>query len=74
MSVQAYKPLYSAKEAAAVLLVNTNSVYELMNSGKLPYLVLGKRKIRGTDLERFIESYPAAKAGEGGQTHEESRV
>lgn len=64
MSVQTYKPLYSAREAAEILLMNVNSVYELMNTGKLPYLILGKRKIRGTDLEQFIESYPVEKAGE----------
>jgi hypothetical protein len=31
-----------------------------MNKGDLPYLILGKgngsRKVRGSDLERFIES------------------
>ena len=64
MSVQTYKPLYSAREAAEILLMNDNSVYELMNTGKLPYLILGKRKIRGTDLEHFIETYPIEKAGE----------
>lgn len=32
-----------------------------MNSGELPYLVLGSKKIRGSDLERFIEKYPAEK-------------
>ena len=32
-----------------------------MNRGELPYLVLGSKKIRGSDLERYIESYPAEK-------------
>ena len=58
--VEAYKPLYTAKQAAQILLVNVASVYELMNTGQLPYLILGKgsgtRKIRGSDLEKFIES------------------
>lgn len=55
--VEPYKPLYTVKQAAAILLTNVNAVYDLMNSGKLPYLNLGSKKIRGSDLERFIESY-----------------
>ncbi len=55
--VQPYKPLYTAKEVSAILKVNVNFVYELMNCGQLPYLLLGSRKIRGSDLEKFIESY-----------------
>ena len=57
-----YKPLYTAKEVSKILLVNVNTVYDLMNSGALPYLVLGSKKIRGTDLQRFIETYPIEKA------------
>lgn len=57
--VEPYKPLYTAKQAAQILLVNVATVYELMNKGQLPYLILGKgngsRKVRGSDLEKFIE-------------------
>ena len=57
--VEPYKPLYTARQAAQILLINVSTVYELMNTGQLPYLILGKgngtRKIRGSDLERFIE-------------------
>ena len=53
--VEAYKPLYTAKQTAQILLVNVATVYELMNKGQLPYLILGKgngsRKVRGSDLE-----------------------
>lgn len=60
--VEPYKPLYTAKQAAQILLINANAVYDLMNTGQLPYLILGSgvgsRKIRGSDLEKFIESYP----------------
>lgn len=63
MSVTAYKPLYTVKEVSKILMVNPNTVYGFMNNGVLPYLVLGSRKVRGSDLERFIESYPAEKAG-----------
>ena len=57
--VEPYKPLYTAKQAAQILLVNVGTVYDRMNTGQLPYLILGKgngsRKVRGSDLERFIE-------------------
>lgn len=68
MSVQEYKPIYSAKEVSKILQISINTVYQLMNSGELPYLVLGSKKIRGSDLEQFIEKYPAEKvaADEGG--------
>ena len=63
------KALYTAKQAAQILLINVSTVYELMNTGQLPYLILGKgngtRKIRGSDLERFIETQkPAEPQGE----------
>ena len=67
--VEPYKPLDTAKQAAQILLINVSTVYELMNTGQLPYLILGKgngtRKIRGSDLERFIETQkPAEPQGE----------
>ena len=62
--VQPYKPLYNVMEVADILMINKNSVYDLMNSGKLPYLKLGNRKIRGSDLEQFIESFPTGEKGE----------
>lgn len=62
--VQQYKPLYTVKEVSKILLINAATVYELMNSGKLPYLILGSRKVRGSDLERFIENYPLAEVKE----------
>ncbi len=55
--VKAYEPLYTVKEASKVLKVNTDAVYELINTGNLPCLILGSKKIRGTDLEKFIEKY-----------------
>lgn len=55
--VEPYKPLYTVKEAAGVLLMNTDSVYTLIRKGELKSLKLGLRKIRGTDLETFIENY-----------------
>lgn len=61
--VTEYKPLYTVKEVARVLQVSINTVYSLMNTGKLPYLLIGSKKVRGSDLERFIETYPAEKTG-----------
>lgn len=57
--VEAFKPLYTVKEAAKVLKTNPNMVYDLVNSGQLPALRLGAIKVRGKDLENFINSYPA---------------
>ena len=42
--VKTYNPIYRVSEVAEVLRTNRNAVYNLMNSGKLPYLVLN-----GTD-------------------------
>ena len=66
MAVQEYKPIYTAKEASKLLQVSINTVYQLMNSGALPYLVLGSKKIKGSDLERFIEKYPVEQVAQDG--------
>ena len=58
MAVQEYKPIYSVKETAKLLQVSVNTVYGLLNSGEIPYLSLGAKKIRGSDLEAFIQSHP----------------
>ncbi|MFR3820878.1 MULTISPECIES: helix-turn-helix domain-containing protein [Hungatella] len=63
--VEPYKPLYTVKETSEILKVNKGIVYNLIKSGELPHLVLGSIKVRGTDLERFIQSYPV----EGGDEH-----
>lgn len=65
--VEPYKPLYTVKEASKVLKVNTDSVYDLIRKKRLPALRLGAMKIRGSDLERFVEQYPIADAGETDQ-------
>ena len=64
--VRAYEPLYTVKEAAKTLRVNTSAVYRLLNEKQLIGLRLGSIKIRGADLEKFIEQYPAYEPGEGG--------
>lgn len=62
--VKPYEPLYTVKEAAKVLRMNVSSVYDLINQKQLPGLKLGSMKIRGSDLERFIEKYPAIEGGQ----------
>ena len=57
--VKAYEPLYTVKEAAKVLKVNVSAVYRLINTKQLVGLRLGSVKVRGSDLERFLEQYPA---------------
>jgi excisionase family DNA binding protein len=57
--VEPYKKLYTVKEAAGILLVNANTVRDFIHKGELIALKLGALKIRGTDLEKFIEKYPA---------------
>ena len=57
--VEPYKPLYTVKQASKILLMNEDSVRGYIKSGQLPALRLGAMKIRGSDLERFIEKYPA---------------
>ena len=57
--VKPYEPLYTVIEVAKILKVNADSVYALINQNQLPGLKLGSIKIRGSDLERFIEKYPA---------------
>ena len=53
--VEPYKPLYKVKDVAKILLVNPAKVYELIQAGELPALRLNSIKVRGSDLEKFIE-------------------
>lgn len=57
--IQSYKPLYTVKEVAVIFGTNTNYIYDLIKQGKLPSLKINNAKrIRGSDLERYIESIP----------------
>lgn len=67
--VEPYKPLYTVKEVAQILRITKNAVYDLLNNGELPYLRLGAKKVKGVDLEKFINNYPVEqKPVEKGQT------
>lgn len=47
--------LFTVKEVAKILKVNSNYVYELMKKGHLNYLVLGSKKVTDFELERFLK-------------------
>lgn len=63
--VKPYEQIYTVKEVSAILKVNVAAVNRLCNTGKLPFLKLGSRKIRGIDLEKFINTYPHEDLKEG---------
>lgn len=58
MAVKEYKPLYTVREVSEVLGCNVNTVYELINNKNLPALKLGLLKVKGADLEDFINNFP----------------
>lgn len=58
MAVKEYKPLYTVKEVSQMLKCNPNTVYDLINNKNLPALKLGSLKVRGSDLEEFINNFP----------------
>lgn len=58
MAVAVYQPIYTITEASKLLRVNRNFLYDEIKKGKLPALKLGSMKVRGTDLEKYIQTYP----------------
>jgi excisionase family DNA binding protein len=53
-----YKALYRVSEVAEILQTNVNFVYKLIKEKQLPAIKLGAAKVRGRDLESFINNYP----------------
>lgn len=51
------KDLYTVKEVSEILMVNISVVYDLIKSGILKALKLGRYKIRRTTLLEFLEEY-----------------
>lgn len=49
--------LYTVAEVAEILKVNVNKVYELIKTGHLLALKLGRYKITQNELKRFLEDY-----------------
>lgn len=66
--VKPYEPLYTVKEVAKILKTNSDVVYGLIKEQQLPGLKLGSMRIRGSDLERFIEKYPTERGDNNAQT------
>lgn len=58
MAIQAYEPIYTVEETAEVLKTGTAFVYEQIRQKRIRALKLGNIKIRGTDLEAYIEAQP----------------
>lgn len=56
--IKEYEPLYTVKEVSKILKISLSDTYDLINSGQLKSVVIGSRKIRGSDLEHFIETHP----------------
>jgi len=50
------KLLLTITEASQVLAISRSKLYELLNSGNLPSVHIGRsRRIRMTDLEEFVK-------------------
>jgi hypothetical protein len=57
--VTPYKPLYTIKDVSELIGCNPGFVYQLVNTKELPCLLInGKKQVRGSDLERWIENHP----------------
>lgn len=56
MAVKEYEPLYTVKEAAKILKISVGNMYEIINKKEIPCLVIGSKKVRGRDLEAYINS------------------
>ncbi|MEQ8153733.1 MAG: helix-turn-helix domain-containing protein [Clostridiaceae bacterium] len=46
--------LFTANEVAKILKVNTNTMYKLIREGKIQALKLGRLKVPGFEIERFL--------------------
>lgn len=47
--------LYTVPEIAQILGVNQGKVHELRTAGLLPFMKLGRYKLRAAALDRFLE-------------------
>ena len=57
--VKEFEPVYKVKEAAMVLRTDPGEVYDMINTGKIPYILIkNAKRIKGVDLERYIDNIP----------------
>lgn len=47
--------LFTVEETAKILKSNTNTTYKLIREGKLNALKLGRLKVPGFEIERFLK-------------------
>ena len=50
------RKLYTVKEVAEILRVNTDTVYRLIKNKELSAVKIGNIKIRPEDLERYLKT------------------
>lgn len=54
-----YRLLLTIPDVCAALVISRDAVYELLHSGRLPSVTIGRlRRIRVSDLERFVAALP----------------
>lgn len=62
-SERSYRLLLTIPQVCAALAISRDAVYELLRSGRLPSVALGRsRRIRVEDLERFVAGLPRTSA------------
>lgn len=56
MEVQQMEQIYTIKEAAQILRVNTNYIYREIGEGKIKAIKIGSLKILESELLRYIDT------------------
>ena len=56
VKVQQMKQIYTIKEAAQILRVNTNYIYREIGEGKIKAVKIGSLKILESELLRYIDT------------------
>lgn len=61
------EPLYTVSETAEYLRTSRAQVYNFMNDGSLPYILIGRhRRIKESDLKTFVETAKRGSPKEAG--------
>ena len=57
--IEPYKPIYRVSEVAELLCTSKCVVYDMLKNGELPYLLINNgKRVRGSDLEKYVENHP----------------
>lgn len=70
MSEKETRAVYTIREVAAMLHVNTGFVYQLVRAGLLPALKLGSLKVRKAALDEFLQTYEGFDLSDPGNIHQ----